>query len=63
MSDNQTPKTGGLMALVMPIYTIGIVVFFLYTILKVIKLKTISLILIEVIEEDSVECILGSFID
>ncbi|CAG2064075.1 unnamed protein product, partial [Timema podura] len=30
------PKTGGTMGIIMPIYTIGIVVFFMYTIMKTI---------------------------
>jgi hypothetical protein len=29
------PKGGGTMGVVMPIYTIGIVVFFMYTVMKV----------------------------
>lgn len=31
------PKSGGAMSIIMPIYTVGIIVFFLYTVLKVIK--------------------------
>ncbi|XP_067119294.1 resistance to inhibitors of cholinesterase protein 3-like isoform X2 [Centruroides vittatus] len=33
------PKTGGAMSIIMPIYTIGIVVFFLYTVLKLVFKK------------------------
>jgi len=33
------PKGGGAMGIVMPLYTIGIVCFFIYTIVKVIKLS------------------------
>lgn len=29
------PKVGGTMSIVMPLYTIGIVIFFMYTIMKV----------------------------
>lgn len=29
------PKSGGAMSIIMPIYTVGIIVFFLYTVLKV----------------------------
>ena len=45
MNTNEMPPTGGLMGLVMPLYTIGIVVFFLYTILRVI-LNSITIIYI-----------------
>lgn len=31
------PKSGGAMSIIMPIYTVGIIVFFLYTVLKVIN--------------------------
>ena len=31
----QSTKGGGTMGIIMPIYTVGIVVFFVYTILKV----------------------------
>lgn len=34
------PKSGGAMSIIMPIYTIGIVVFFLYTVLKLVFKKS-----------------------
>ncbi|PRD19957.1 UNVERIFIED_CONTAM: hypothetical protein NCL1_55950 [Trichonephila clavipes] len=33
------PKSGGAMSIIMPIYTVGIVVFFLYTVLKLVFKK------------------------
>ena len=35
MQPNQ-PKGGGTMGVIMPIYTIGIIIFFLYTTMKVV---------------------------
>jgi len=38
------PKGSGTMGIVMPIYTIGIVVFFMYTVMKVMPLIVCSMI-------------------
>ena len=37
----QAPKGGGTMGVIMPIYTIGIIIFFLYTTMKVLIMNLI----------------------